>query len=337
MVARSPVTLYLESKKIQNRDTYKYLGAVHSCDRVDWAATAVKATEKQSKFMQSLNNSSWHPRLKLILYRTFIRPINEYVLPLVWIWIKRSPSTRQSTLKILKTAHAEGIKFIFGRAQHLKIMDFMCGFGSLEYRMECLLGGLNASFKRLTPSNPLVKARSVYCVSSSSHFILHQCFNSEYLAEYLREKGSKPLTWFSWKRRKLEKLRVETAKTSPLIAYYCPTTKLRDNSSTVFNLASTSFRTICDWRFNRSLQYRTCKCGSSFTRAHVSCYLTGNLLYSVHILSDQFLNSVEKLQNLQVQSSNYSVLDYLLNSNSYEVFQDLYGTLAAAVDSATSN
>jgi hypothetical protein len=283
--------------------------------------------------MQSLQHASWHPRLKLILYRTFIRPVNEYVLPLAWIWINCNLSARQSTLKVLKSAHEKGITFIFGRSQHLKVMDYICGLGSFEYRMECLVGGLNASFSRLKSCNPLVKARSFYCVSSSPHFILQACFNSKYLAEYLKAKEQNPLIWYTWKRQKLEKLRIEQAKTSALIAYYCPISKLRDISSCIFDLPSSSFRSICDWRFNRSLPYRTCKCGSSFNRSHISCYLSNHDVYCTFASSTQYARSMAKLQRQQARSANYSIMDFMLNTQSYDTFLDLLNLLKSSIDS----
>ena len=333
IVAPVPVSLTLAHEQLPNADSYKYLGAIHKFNRVDWAESALKATQKQARFMESLNHSSWHPRLKLILYRTFIRPVNEYVLPLAWIWINKSLSTRQSTLKALKTAHENGIKFVFGRARHLKVMDYICGFGSFEFRMECLVGGLNASFNRLKSCNPLVKARSVYCVSSSSHFMLQSCFNSKYLSAYVRAKEGKKLTWKTWKRQKLEQLRIENAKSSALIAYFCPDSKLCDNSSKIFDLPSQSFRLICDWRMNSSLQHRNCKCGSQFRRTHVSCYLSANPIYSSTVTSTSYSRSVSKLQRQHVLSANYSVLDYLLNCNSYDEFLELLNALTALIDS----
>jgi hypothetical protein len=333
VVARSPITLHLAFEEIPNSETYKYLGAVHRWNRVDWESTILKATEKQSKFLASLDSASWHPRLKLILYRTFVRPINEYILPLAYLWIKRQQSTRQNSLKLLKQSYKDGICFIFGRKQHLELMDFMCGFGSFEYRMECLLAGLNASFNRLKSSNPLLLARSVYCVSSSSHYILHSCFNSSYLAEYSIIKTNQlTITWPSWKRQKLEQIRQSKAKSAALVSYYCPQKRLSDNSSPAFVLPLASFKTVTDWRLNRFLNHRTCRCGHQFNRSHISCYLPGLNLYDTHLSSTGFQRSVRHLSAMGSNIKNYGVFDFILNSSGFSDFLFLFSELQRLVD-----
>jgi hypothetical protein len=332
VVARQFVSVFLANQEIPNSDTYKYLGAIHRYNRVDWGLTVTLATEKQSRFLESLQNSKWHPRLKLIIYRTFVRPINEYVLPLAYLWVLRHESSRLSTLDLMKKSYNSGVSFVFGRNQHINVMDFITGFGPFEFRMECLLGGLNRSFNRLKPENPLVLARSVYCVSSSTHYILHSCFNSTYLAEYLKVKKKQPLTWHTWKRQKLESIRIQKAKSSALISYYSPYHRLNDNSSPIFNLPSDLFRLICDWRFNKTLPYRTCSCGSQLTRTHLNCYLNGHSMFIEIDLSQSFSRSKANLQRAQVKSANYSVFDYLLNSNSYAAFLELLQCFQVLVD-----
>jgi hypothetical protein len=333
VVAKSPLDLTLGNDLLPNADSYRYLGAIHRYNRVDWEATITASIEKQSRFINSLQHSSWHPRHKLVIYRTFIRPIIEYVLPLVWIWIKRNPSQRRPILKLLESSHKDGLQFIFGRARHTELMDFMSGLGNLEFRAECLVGGLNASFLRLKSCNPLVIARSVYCVSSSHHFLLSHCFNSSFLSEYTKKKKVNiELTWKTWKRHKLEDIRCLKAKVSPLIAYYMPTQRMLDNSSPAFDLPQASFRIVCDWRFNRFLNYRTCQCGHNFTRSHITCYLPGSSLYDTYISSKAYQRSVRHLTALGSIIKNYGVLDFILNSASYTDFLILFSDLQKLLD-----
>jgi hypothetical protein len=333
VVARYPLELTLGNALLPNANSYRYLGAIHRFNRVDWEATITASIEKQRRFINSLEHSSWHPRQKLVIYRTFIRPITEYVLPLVWIWIKRNPSQRRHVLKLLNSCHKDGMKFIFGRACHTEVMDFMCGLGNLEFRAECLVGGLNASFLRLKRFNPLVLARSVYCVSTSNHFLLQHCFNSQFLSEYSKKKKlNLDLTWKTWKRYKLEDIRCKKAQVSPLIAYYMPNKRMLDNSSLAFDLPIASFRIVCNWRFNRFLNYRTCQCGHKFNRSHISCYLPGSSLYDSHFSSPSFQRSVKNLLTLASKIKNYGVLDFILNLSSYTDFLSLFDQLQRLLD-----
>jgi hypothetical protein len=328
IVSKSPLQLTLGNRLIPNSETYKYLGAIHRYNRIDWESTVRNAIGRQARFIDTLHHSLWHPKFKLVIYRNFIRPITEYVLPLVWLWIKRNKSNRQDILKLLQTAHKNGIQFIFGRARHAPLMDYMTGFGNLDYRMECLVGGLNASFNCLKSSNPLVIASKTFCVSTSHHFIISQCFNSEYLAAYLKEKKRNlTLTWKTWWKHKLADLRQKTSGTMPLIAYYSPLKKLPDNSSLAFSLPAESFRIICDWRLNRFLNYRTCKCGSPFNRSHVSCYLQENTVFQSIMESQSFITTASL-----ISKPNFNVLDFLLNMNRYEEFLHLFADLCSLID-----
>ena len=166
-----------------------------------------------------------------------------------------------------------------------------------------------------------------WCTTFSQYFWFKQS-----MAVWI-ELGVSTLWLYTWKRQKLELLRIKSAKSSPLIAYFCPDSTLRNNSSKIFDLPSPSFHLICDWGTNCSLQHRNCKCGSRFRRTHVSCYLSTNQTYSETVASTRYSRSVSKLQSQQVQSTNYSVLDYLLNSTSYDSFLELLGVLTTSIDS----
>jgi hypothetical protein len=326
VVSKNPLSFLLDGQLISRCESYRYLGAVHLHNRVDWAATAVHHTQKQSNFLAVLGNSDWHPRLKLILYRAFVRPINEYVLCLAWLWCQKKLSARQDTLNHLKTAYQNGIKFIFGKSQHTQVLDFISGLGSFDYRLNCLHGGLVASFTRLSSSNPLVKARSVYSISTSSHYLIHNCFNSKYFDMFQASQKSTKTTWKTWKRIKLEELRKIKSAKSPLIAYYAPKSKLPDNSSAIFNLSLSSFRIILNWRINRALNYRNCQCGSTYSRSHISCYLQNNPIYQLVSSSPRFKSQAKYMP------PNFNVMDHLLNHNRFDDFLALFSELADLID-----
>jgi hypothetical protein len=130
----------------------------------------------------------------------------------------------------------------------------------------------------------------------------------------------------SWKRIKLEELRMVKSANSPLIAYYAPKSKLPHNSSAIFNLSLSSFRIILNWRINRTLNYRNCQCGSTFSRSHTSCYLGQNRIYQLVLSSSQFKSQA------MCMPPNYNALDHLLNKNRYDDFLALFNELSYLVD-----
>ena len=163
-------------------------------------------------------------------------------------------------------------------------------------------------------------------MSTSSHYLLHSCFNSKYFDQFQACQEPTKTTWKTWKRNKLEELRKDKSANSPLIAYYAPNLKLLDNSSAIFNLSSSSFRTILNWRINRTLNYRNCQCGSTFSRSHISCYLQEHPLYQLILTCPRF-----KAQ-AKLMPQNYNAMDHLLNRNRYDDFLNLYATLANLID-----
>jgi hypothetical protein len=105
----------------------------------------------------------------------------------------------------------------------------------------------------------------------------------------------------------------------------------RDSEQSIHsNIAS--FRTVCNWRFNRFLNYRTCQCGHKFNRSHISCYLPGSSLYDSHFSSLSFQRSVKNLSTFASNIKNYGVLDFILNSSSYADFLSLFDQLQRLLD-----
>lgn len=333
VVGHCDTILQLAGGPIPVSASYKYLGAVHKSNGIDWHETMQNSIDKQAKFLRMFENSNWHPRLRLIIYRTFIRPISEYTAAITWAWIQKDPKSRQSTLKLMKESHNRGIAFIFQRKKHSKLMDYMCGLGSFTYRMQCLFGSLTASLKRLKPCNPLLHARSVYMLSYSSNFILQICFQSPYYKEFKKSNEKQLVLWKTWKRQKLRNLRTQDAKLMSTIAYYCPHATNRDSSSLIFNESSTMFRLVTDWRLNVFLNHRTCHCSQLFTRRHVPCILGTMPTYLKIQSSLAFAKLTHFLQQIQSRSIHLNPLDLLLNLGNYISFSTLFGELATLLDS----
>ena len=232
----------------------------------------------------------------------------------------------------MQDAYNHGICSIFGRLKHQRLMDYMCGYGSFQFRMNCLHASLNRSFNQLKSCNPLVKARNIYHLSWSSSYILHSCFQSEYLKEYERKRSQVIITWKTWKRRKLDNLQALESKNSATVAYFNPRRRKSDYSSCAFNLSQASFRIITDWRFNRFLNHRTCLCTQRFNRRHVACILSSTAMYTDIESQSTFLQALKRLKSLKSTALFYNPLDHCLNLNEFSLFLDIFGTLQNKLD-----
>lgn len=321
--------LFISNQLIPIVGSYTYLGCKHLASRVDWQSTMELAITKQRALLNVIDSNSWHPRMKLIIYRTFIRPITEYVMAPTWLWAQRDNKRRISLIKTMEKAHKTAIACIFRRTRHLKIMDYMSGLGSFTHRINSLLGGMERSFRKLSNSNPLIAARSVYCVSTSSHFILGHCFSSAYYRKYQTDSARNLTTWKTWLQRQIDSQRLLAGHDNAMLAYYFPSNRMRDHSSLLFDQPSDTFYRCFSWRANLSLPHRSCSCGSSFTRNHVGCLLSDDSTYQLFLLSPGLLKD---LNDLGPSARTYGVLDHLLNSQNYEMFLFLLSKLSTILD-----
>ena len=322
--------LVLAGSELQTTSQYKYLGAIHRANGIDFETTYETAANKQLRFISALSYNNWHPKIRLIIYRTFIRPITEYVAAVTLIWAQRDLSTRSNILKLFETSHKSAIKWIFNRQQHLKIMDYLSGLGPYYYRLECLKSSLANSLTNMIPSNPLFAAKDFYLLSTSKHFILPFCFKSNYLTEFQKLKHSnpmKPLTYKTWTIQKLIAEARLNARNSALISYLSPyhPSKMK----IIFNLDQKSFFDILAWRTNSCFSHCICVCGSSFRRSHVDCVLHSNETYTNVLESDAYAHSLS-LTSSRV-SPHYSVLDFLLNKQEINTFLSLLSIIRSSI------
>ena len=319
----------LDNTPLPKVDSYKYLGAIHKSNRVDWFQTYNSAVEKQRRFLSAISANKWHPLMKLIIFRTFARPITEYVLVPTWLWACKDPKNRQETLLTIKNSHKNGIKFIFGYDKHYQLMDFITGFGPSTHRLQSLYGSLVRSFRRLDINNPLVAARSIYQLSSSKHHILSFCFTSKYVTQYdkIQQQSNKmKLRWKTHLKIQLQTIQKKLALKFPTLAYFQPSQTLKNNGSQALLLPAKILKRILAWRLNLALHQRPCLCSDTFTRAHLSCILHDNPLYRE--IEDSTSFQTQRL-TLKFESSahHYTVLDHLLNQLRFNDFIALFEVL----------
>jgi hypothetical protein len=322
--------LVLAGNELQTTSQYKYLGAIHRAHGIDFKTTYEMAANKQLKLIYALTYNNWHPKIRLIIYRTFIRPISEYIAALTWIWAHRDLPLRSNTIKLMESTHKTAIKWIFNREHHLKIMDYLSGLGPYYYRMECLRSSLANSLSNMISSNPLLAAKDFYLLSTSKHFILPFCFKSDYLTEFQKLKHSnpmKPLTYKTWTTKKLIAESRITARNSALISYLGPYHPLKMKS--IFNLNQKSFFDILAWRTNSCFSNCHCLCGSSFRRSHLDCVLHTNEIYNQILESNAYAKSLSLVSSHA--APHYSVLDFLLNEQKFNVFLSLLAIIRLSI------
>ena len=331
VVSNISASFLLDNQTIPSSSEYKYLGVLHTATGLNLRKSFLTKSKLQSDLLTSLQDNNWHPKAKFIIFRTFIRPITEYTSILTYLWALKHPS-RTDILTLMKQQHQQALQWIFSRHKHTNTLDFLSGLGPWDHRMESLRAGLTRSLQDMSPSNPLLAARLVFLISSSSHFILQTCFKSPYWSDYQKVKYlnlMKVLPFKTWLVRKVKSLAMTASKSSALIAYLSPHTYLNAchpfKIRLLFNLPRESFFDILAWRLNNCFSCCTCLCGSLFRRSHLDCILDTNELYQTTLHSAPYLNSLTKVSSSS--AVNYSVLDFLLNQSKFDHFTILFSVL----------
>jgi hypothetical protein len=313
--------LTINNQPIPNASEYKYLGIIHKNNGLDFRQSFLSQVSKQSRLLTALLDNNWHPKTKLTIYRTFIRPITEYAITLTYNWALKHTS-RSDILRLMEQQHQQALKWIFSCKRYTQTLDFLSGFGSWKYRMECLKAGLTCSLQTLSPTNPLMLSRSVYLISSSPHFILQACFKSAYWTEYQKANDS-TLNFKTWKLLKLKSLAVTASRSSALISYLTPYNS--HQMKALFNLPYSILSDVLAWRLNYCFSHCTCICGSTFRRPHVDCVLNSSALYNSTLQSSSYARYLVSISTSA--APNYTVLDYLLTQLEFKTFSSLLSIL----------
>jgi hypothetical protein len=328
-VSNHPHIFMLDNQQIRISNEYNYLGIIHKATGLDLRKTYTLKSQKQSNLLTSLLDLNWHPKVKLNIYRTFIRPITEYTIVLTYLWALKHPS-RSDLISLMKLQHQTALKWIFNRKRYLKILDFLSGFGPWEHRMECLRAGLTRSLQSMSTSNPLTLARTVFLLSSSSSFVLQDCFRSSYWSEYQKLKTANPsnsIQFQNWTKCKLKALTTIASKSSALISYL--NFSRSSHIKHFFNLDHLSFLDVLAWRLNHCFTHCLCLCGSAFRRTHTECILESNPLYTDTLHSLAYTATLSAISTSI--AANFTVLDYLLNRSDFSSFLTLLSSLRSTL------
>ncbi len=324
IVSNTSRLLLLNDLPLPNLKEYKYLGHIHKWNGLDLKNTYMTQVKRQQNLLTALCDQSWHPKAKLTIFQTFIRPLSEYSGLLTYIWAQKNKCT--DTLKVMKHLHFTALKWIFNRNQYLEPLEYLSGLGPWNYRLECLRSSLSRSLSLIHSNNPLCEARKQFQISSDSRFILQECYKSEYRYDFLKQfchTLPKPIQWKTWKIRKLRLLLSASASKSALLSYIGPYDPCTIKAA--FNLPSDKFFPIMSWRLNRSFLHCICTCSSTFNRSHVDCVLKDQELYQSYLESSGFHSSLQKISSNK--APHYCVLDYLLNIHKFDAFFLLLSTL----------
>jgi hypothetical protein len=312
----SKTALKIGQSEIPMVPEYKYLGVPMRLRGVNWLKLVEQLDSKSKRYMNAIlpHSFGWSAITKLIIYRTFIRPILEYTMPLYTRWAKRQDNeTQQLVFRALKSNHEESLKWIFDKKKALTVLESLSGLGTYELRIRQLEASLAHHFEKLSQENPLSTLLGSFQLSSSPNDFLSFCKTSEIITAFRAQKEVKFKTFM--KKLKLQELLDKPGKLHRYISNAC-----RSPSGTDSCLMQENATIFIQWRTNTCFLNMTCQtCEKVFTRRHINtCF--------------QFPPIKRRKDNSQMlDMPNYTILDEMLNMKKYEAFMTAYSQIKIAL------
>ena len=312
---------------------YKYLGFKHHKHGIDFVSSS-KARIKQAQntlvATKLLDGGCLPPWIKLLVYKTFIRPVAEYGLALAAL-------IEGGVAAALTQLHNEALHWIVpGPLLTIKTKASLTGMGVSQDRSNELKGSLVQHMAKMQGDNPCQLRLWAYgagpwpASSLLPRTIKHAPYAS-YLAKNVRLPVEEKLSWKAFAR----KTALEALNSNRLCAYImdrCRNPGSRTDRSLLLRDASLCQKALT-WRLNRMIGARCPVCGELFNRRHVmecelvevpKAYLEKNAL--------KYQQDMSYLMHaLKGASSVYTWLDFALNERDYSFFVDLFDALRVRI------
>jgi hypothetical protein len=333
VTGKDPFSIILGEEVLPQVNTYKYLGVPFTSKGVDWRSYTQKITEKSARFLKHIRAYSinWPIKLKIVIFKTFVRPISEYALPLLTRWITKQPDS-DVLLKTLIESYIDGIQFIFGKRQPLTLLESLAGLGTYRFRILQLEASLARHLQELRPPNPLYTYMNQNSISDSRNFIISKCKSSELWKKWTHYKKMEkfPLKYNTWLKH--EKYDDQTHQTGKLHRYIFHRCKNRSGMDNLLNQTGIILKNGILWRSNVAFSNTTCPiCTRKFNRAHLlrcDLYSLLGIEFEDISVTKAFQADLEELKT-QKLAENYTLLDYYLNNEDYILFQTIYDQVKA--------
>jgi hypothetical protein len=329
VVTKRPILpLMLDGEELPVVNSYKYLGVPHEAKGIAWETYVRQLTEKTRKMiaMLSVKGKHWHPKTKLIIYKTFVRPTSEYCLPLVTKYIKTKDKKQQDLLiRKFTDTHNEAISWIFDIKGATIVLEYLAGLQPTECRITKLEASLAKHLKELHQDNPLRQLTRMLSAPIGDS-ILHSSFKNDLLSDFLRQQKEKPK--ISWRAHVKRHERSAVSLRPGILQHYVRPRAFQVNGvptsiDRLMDQEKSVLLTAAKWRANRLFIGRRCNCGSRFNRRHIrDCRL---LQVASGGESEDIQEILQEMKRKRGKYSEgfehtYSLMDQALNDQEYGQF-----------------
>jgi len=321
---------------IQPMQHYKYLGLPFGANGVDWRIYLTQIVSKFNTFLRGITSQKmvWNYCARIQIYKTFIRPIMEYGMPLLTKWISKQTDS-DHLLGKLQTLHTDGITWIFDKHGTKAVLESLSGIGPLSFRIKQLECSMATHIRNLNENNPLNSHWNANFLSANKNFILSAVRKSKLLGAWntYQKQEKFHLKFCTW----LKHEKIKSSLEYPGILQHFIIKKCRGRSGIdqCLTLDLKTSRKALSWRCNRSFSHGLCpNCRQGFTRGHLDrcgLYRLMQLDLEETLESEEYQLDIKSvMDSLKVKKVNmftYTVLDFFLNHKKYDKFLDCYNAL----------
>ena len=181
-VGSSGWSLSINGSPLPCQPVYTYLGFPTSSSGIDFSLLVEKYQTKAAKFLKyfQLKGKSWHPLIRLYLFRSFLRSLWEYGAPL--IHCLGDPSI----LLPLHSLQVQALAWVVGcsdkvASQYKRLISSLCAVESIDDRFSTLAIKFVSHLEKSHSTNPLahlIQLRKVFTLEfSPSALVSRNIFN----------------------------------------------------------------------------------------------------------------------------------------------------------------
>lgn len=330
--------LHLNNETLPIVTQYTYLGVPHDAYGINWSDYTTKITHKATNILKAvwISGKAWPVPTRLIIFKTFIRPLYEYCLPLLESWFQKNGSRSPCRLALSKT-NSDCIEWVAGHKGPIDTLSCILGLPTLQERCQILHAGLTAHLQHMASDNPLTKLIAKRDKLKNKNILLKELMKSKLLDNFHAQYSTSITSRDEPKNDKwkyfIRKTQLNSYEsTKAILPHYitrtCRARNLADNC--IYQDTETTKRAI-KWRTNRAFSRSICpKCHKQFNRAHISrCNLLKPLNNDASLTYEQDLELVRE----HIPTSDtpiierYTLLDSSLNHKRYDQFMSYYQQL----------
>ena len=322
---------FLGDALIPKCSDYKYLGFKHERRGLNFTTSSLDRIQKAVKSLvaiKKLESSALPCWLRLMMYKTFVRPIAEYGLVLGGM----SDGPEEKVAEAFNKLHMEALHWIVpGNTNVFKAKASLTGMGLSEDRIAELRGGLVAHLQTMDETNPCyLKLQSYGHGPWPTSTLLPRTTKDPLYRTFARENSLLPpdrrMTWTFYVRN----CALGRLAQSKLAGYILQRARA-PKSNTDMLLYHTNHRLVAKgiaWRLNRLVGSRCPHCHGPFNRRHIAdCSLVQPQPAYVNEHMLKFQSDTSYLFSIYGRDFIYTWLDYSLNAHDWDAFEEMFDVL----------